>query len=88
MCVWRGHFAAKELEIACSALFDMRGNTFADGMADRAAKRVEVFPSQANAVQAINGMAWQVGMRVIEANLAPFSGQPKREFLPWRHTSP
>ena len=55
--VWRSHFAAKELEIGCSTLFDMRGNTFADEMADRAATRVEVLPSQANAIQATDGMA-------------------------------
>ena len=65
-------------------LFDMRGNTFADEMAGRAVKIVEVLPSQANAGQAIDGMAWQVRMRIIEANLAAFSGQPNREFLPPR----
>ena len=31
-----------------------------------------------------NGMTWQVRTRVIEANLAAFSAQPKREFLPPR----
>ena len=50
--------------------------------ASRATTRVEVRPSQANAVKAIEGMAWQVRMRIIEAKLAAFSGQPKREFLP------
>ena len=68
--VWRSHLTAKELEIGCSTLLDMRGNTIADEMADRAATRVEVIPSQANAVQAIDGMAWQVRMRIIEPNLA------------------
>ena len=50
--------------------------------AGRAATRVEVLPSQANAVQAIDGMNWQVRMRIIEANLVAISGQPNREFLP------
>ena len=62
----------------------MRGNTFVNEMAGMAATRVEVLPCQANAVQAIDCMAWQVRMRIIEANLAAFSAQPKREFLPLR----
>ena len=82
--VWRSQLTAKELEIGCSTLFDMRGNTFANEMEDRAAARVEVLPSQANAVQAIDGIAWQVRMRIIEANLAAFFGHPMREFLPPR----
>ena len=65
----------------------MRGNTFAGEMASRAATRVEVLPSQANAGKAIDGMAWQIRMRIIEANLAAFLGQPKREFLPPRTPS-
>ena len=69
--VWRSHFAAKELEIVSSTNFDMRGNTFADEMAGRAATRVEVLPSQANAVQTKGGMAWHVRMRIIEANSSP-----------------
>ena len=81
---WRSHLTAKELDIGCSTRFDMRDNTFADEMAGRAATRVEVPPSQANAVQAIDGVVWQVRMRIIEANLAAFSAQPKREFLPPR----
>ena len=60
----------------------MRGNTFAGEMASRAATRVDVLPSQANAGTAIDGMAWEIRMRIIEANLGAFSGQPKREFLP------
>ena len=51
--VW-SRLAGKELEIGCPTLFDMRGKTFADEMASRAAKRVELFPSQANAGQATN----------------------------------
>ena len=38
-------------------------------MASRAAKRVEVLPGYATAVQAIDGMAWQVRNRIVEANL-------------------
>ena len=86
--VWRSHLTLKELDIGCSTLVDMRGNTFADEMAGRAATRVEVLPSQANAVQAIDGTAWQVRMRIIEANLAGFSAQPIRAFLPPRAPAP
>ena len=82
--VWKSHITAKELAIGCATVFDMRGNTFADEMASRAAKRVEVLPGQAGAVQAIDGMAWQVRMRIVEANLAAITDQPKREFLPQR----
>ena len=32
--------------------------------------------------KAIDGVAWQVRLRIVEANLAAISGQPKREFLP------
>ena len=87
-CIVRSHLAAKELDIGCSTLFDMRCNTVADDVAGRAAAIVEVFPSQANAVQASDGVAWQVRMRVIEASLAVFSAQPKREFTPPAYTSP
>ena len=45
--VWRNHLTEEELEIACSTLFDMRGNMFSDEMACSAAKRVEVFPRPA-----------------------------------------
>ena len=62
----------------------MRDNTFADEMVGWAAMRVVVLPSRANAVHAIGGVAWQVRLRIIEANLAAFSGQPKCEFLPSR----
>ena len=68
-----------ELYIGCSTLFDMRGNTFADDIASSAAKTWERC-SQANAVQAIDGTACQVRMRIVEANLAAVSAQPKREF--------
>ena len=78
--VWRSHLTAKELEIDCSTLLDMEGNTFADEMANRLATRAEVFRSQAAAVQATDGMACQVNMRIIEANLAAFSAQHRREF--------
>ena len=80
----RRSLTAKELEIGCLTLFDVRGNTFADEMAGRAAKIVEVLPILANAVQAIDGVPWQNRMRIIEAHLAAFSGQPQREFLPPR----
>ena len=66
------------MEICCSTLFDMRGNAFEYEMARRAAKRVEVLPSQANAVQVKDGMASQVRMRIIEASLAAFSALPAR----------
>ena len=82
--VWMSHLTAKELKIGCSTLFDMRGITFADEMASTASKGVEVLPNQANAVQAIDGMAWQFRKRIIDAKLAAFSAQPKREFLPPR----
>ena len=85
--VWKSHITAKELAIGCATVFDMRGNMFADEMASRAAKRVEVLPGQAGAVQAIDGMAWQVRMRIVEANLAAITDQPKREFLPQRTPS-
>ena len=81
--VWRGHITARELAIGCATIFDMRG-TFADEMAGRAAARVEVLPGQAGAIQAVDGMAWQVRMGIIEANLAAFTDQPKREFMPPR----
>ena len=68
--VWRSHLSAKEMEIGCSTLFDMRGNTLADEMAGRAATRAEVLTCQADAVQAMDGMAWHVRMRIIEANFA------------------
>ena len=55
--------------LVCSTLFDVRGNTFADEMASRAAKGVEVLPSQASSVQTIG---------------TAFSAQPKLEFLPPR----
>ena len=42
--VWRSHITARELAIGCATIFDMRGNTFADEMADRAAARVDVLP--------------------------------------------
>ena len=45
-------------------------------------------PKPGNAVQAIDGMAWQVRMCIIEANLAALSGQPKREFKPARMHQP
>ena len=80
----RRSLTAKELEIGYLTLFDVRGNTFADEMAGRAAKIVEVLPILANAVQAIDGVPWQNRMRIIEAHLAAFSGQPQREFLPPR----
>ena len=60
----------------------MRGNTFAEEIAGRAAARVEVLPGQAGAIQAVDGMAWQVRMHIIEANLAAITDQPMREFLP------
>ena len=54
---------------------------FADEMASRAATRVEVLPGQANAVKAIDSMAWKVRMRIMEANLAAFSAQPQAGVL-------
>ena len=60
---------------------------FADEMAGRAAARVEVLLGQAGAIQAVDGMAWQVRTRIIEANLAAIIVQPKREFLPPRTPS-
>ena len=38
----------------------------------------------AGAIQAVDGMAWQVRMRIIEAYLAAITDKPKREFLPYR----
>ena len=66
--VWRSHITARELAICCATIFDMRSNTFADEIAGRAATRVEVLPGQAGAIQAVDGMAWQVRMRIIAAN--------------------
>ena len=83
----KSHITARELAIGCATIFDMRGNTFADEMAGRAAARVEVLPGQAGAIQAVDGMAWKVRMRIIEANLAAVTDQPKREFLPPRTPS-
>ena len=68
-------------------MFVMRGSTFAEEMAGSAAGRVEVLPGQAGAIQAVDGMAWQVRMRIIEANLATITDQPRREFLPPRTPS-
>ena len=76
--VRRSHITARELAIGCAAIFDMRGNTFADEMAGRAATRVDVLPGQTGAIQAVDGMAWQVRMRIIEANLAAITDQPKK----------
>ena len=55
----------------------MRSNTFADEMAGRAAARVDVLPGHAGAIQAVDGIAWKVRMRIIEANLAAITDQPK-----------
>ena len=85
--VWRSHITARGVAIGCAAIFDMRGNTFADEMAGRAAARVDVLPGQAGAIQAVDGMAWKVRMRIIEANLAAITDHPKNEFLPPRTQS-
>ena len=44
----------------------LRGNTFADEMASGAATSVEALPSWVNAVKAIDGMAWQVRVCIVE----------------------
>ena len=48
---------------------------------ERRSSRGQARPAQ---VQTMDGMAWQVRMRIIEANLAASSGQSMREFLPPR----
>ena len=82
--VQRNHITSKELAIGCATIFDMRGNTFAEKMAGRAALREEVL---SGAVQAVDGMEWQVRMCLFEANLAGITDPPKREFLPLRTPS-
>ena len=47
----------KNWQTGAPYFFDMRGNTFADEMASRAATRVEVLPSQAHAAKSIDGVA-------------------------------
>ena len=75
------HLTAKGLELGCSTLFDMRGSTIANEMA-------EVLAFQANAVQAVDGMVWQVRMRIIEAKRWRSRGQHKHEFIPSARTGP
>ena len=80
---WRWHLTAKELRNWLLHVFRTAGPRVC-GRDGEQAKSAEVLPSQAAAAQTIDVMAWQVRMRIFEANLAAFSAQPKCEFSPPR----
>ena len=83
--VWRSHITARELAIGCATIFDMRGTRLPTRWL--AERRREWKCSQAKQAQFMRSTAWQVRMRIIEANLAAITDQPKRDFLPPRTLS-